>query len=67
MTNDILMDELSQAMEVKERLGNVEEINAIKKIRCSNCIHKNLYDGMFGDDSSSEEKKKHYIVDDYKE
>jgi len=54
-------------MEVKERLGNVEEINAIKKIRCSNCIHQNLYDGMFGDDSSSEEKKKHYIVDDYKE
>lgn len=52
-------------MEVKENLNNITEIDDIKKIRCSNCIHKNLYEGMFGEDSDEEEKKKHYT--DYKE
>jgi len=55
-TKDILMDELTQSMQVNEALKVERDIDALMKYKCTDCITKQLVSGnLFGDDSDEKE------------
>jgi hypothetical protein len=61
LAQDILTDELTQAISIKENLNDFDKVNPIIKYKCHKCIQQSMR--AFMSDGDSDEDKKDPLSD----